>query len=187
MGLFDGINEAELFERGRYLPPGFRGVLEVKRTIAKETVRSGIGFIVEFEVVRVDRPGQGYNDGDAANNVPRHELAPVVRGEKRTWFQKMGDKTVAFPSIKAWAAAMSGYASHEKEAIENEVAPHLEGVLTHATDNPADNDFVGCRVEVETIAHKTKKSGSDFTIHNWIPWEDPDEPEPRDAVDEITG
>lgn len=176
MGLFDGINEAELFERGRYLPPGFRGVLEVKRTIAKETVRSGIGFIVEFEVVRVDRPG-----------LEGHDLAPVFQGEKRTWFQKMGDKTVAFPSIKAWAAAMSGYASHEKEAIENEVAPHLEGVLTHATDNPADNDFVGCRVEVETIAHKTKKSGSDFTIHNWIPWEDPDEPEPRDAVDEITG
>lgn len=186
MGLFDGIAEAELFERGRYLPPGFHGVLEVKRTIAKETVRSGIGFIVEFEVMRVDRPGQGYNPGDADNKVDKHELAPVVKGEKRTWFQKMGDKTVAFPSIKAWAAAVSGYAAHEKDAIESEVAPHLESVLTHATDNPADNDFVGCRVEVDT-SKTTTRNDREFTRHEWIPCEDPDEPEPRDATDEIKG
>lgn len=184
MGLFDGINEAELFERGRYLPPGFRGVLEVKRTIAKETVRSGIGFIVEFEVVRVDRPGQGYNDGDAANNVPRHELAPVVRGEKRTWFQKMTDLNVAFPAIKAWAAAIAGYEMHEKEAIDAEVAPELEGAMNRATENPSDNDFVGCLVKLETEATKTGK-GLDFTHHNWAPYEERED-EPTDAVDEMS-
>jgi len=173
MGLFDGIDNAEVFERGRYFPPGFRGVVEVKRTISKETVKSGIGFIVEFEIVRVDRPGK-----------PDHELSPVVVGEKRTWFQKMSDKTVAFPAVLAWAAGVAGYAAHEKDAIESEVASGLGAVLNHATDNPADNDFVGARVIVET-SHKLTRNKTDFTVHEWIPFEDPAEPEPVDAADEI--
>jgi len=166
MGLFDGIQDAEIFERGRFLPGGFRGVLEVKRTIAKETIRSGIGFIVEFEVVESNLPDQ------------------VQVGSKCTWFQKMSDRTVAFPAIKAWAAAVGGYHSYQKDEIEDEVAPELEGALTHATDNPADNDFVGCLVRVETDMIKTRND-RDFTRHDWQPYDDA-EPEPRDAVDEVS-
>ena len=172
MGLFDGIGEAEIFTRGKYMPPGFRGVLEVKRTIAKETVKSGIGFIVEFEVIEVNRPG-----------TKDHDLAPVVVGEKRTWFQGMKDKTVAFPAIKEWAAAMAGYQMHEKEAIDDEVSPELQNILTHATDNPADNDFVGVRVSLDT-SHKKTKNDRDFTVHAWAAYVEQDE-EPVDAVDEI--
>jgi hypothetical protein len=171
MGLFDGIDKAEVFERGRFFPPGFRGVVRVKRTISKETRASGIGFIVEFEVVRVDYPGKGYNPGDADNNVTKHELSPVLVGEKRTWFQKMSDKDVAFPAVLAWAAGLAGYASHEKDAIESCVAPGLGKDLNHATDNPAENGFTDLCVALATSDKKTKK-GNDFTVHEWIPYEE---------------
>lgn len=173
MGLFDGIGDAEIFERGRYMPPGFRGVVEVKKTIAKQTRKSGLGFIVELRVAEVERAGQ---EG--------HELSPVTVGEKRTWFQKMTDLNVAFPAIKAWAAAIAGYEMHEKEAIDAEVAPELEGAMNRATENPSDNDFVGCLVKLETEATKTGK-GLDFTHHNWAPYEERED-EPTDAVDEMS-
>lgn len=151
MGLFSGIQDAEIFERGRFLPGGFNGVLEVKRTIAKETIKSGVGFIVEFDVVESN-------------------LDDVAIGSRCTWFQKMSDRTVALPSIKAWAAAVAGYHAHQRAEIENEVAPMLEQSLTHATDNPADNDFVGCMVRVQTDMIQTK-NGRDFTRHDWQPFD----------------
>ena len=152
MGLFDNIGSAELFERGKYLPPDFVGVLQIKKTIAKETRRSGTGFIVEFEVVESNR-----------------EDVPV--GGKCTWFQGMTDKTVAFPSIKEFCAAVAGYdPSTQKEEIDAEVSPVLEEMLTTATTNPADNDLTGCNVAVETFNKKTQK-GSDFTVHRWKPAE----------------
>jgi len=81
----------------------------------------------------------------------------------------MSDRTVAFPAIKAWAAAVAGYAPHEKDAIEAEISPFLQKTLTHATDNPADNDFVGQFVRVETEQIKTKND-RDFTRHEWFPY-----------------
>lgn len=183
MGLFDGIADAETFERGKFFPPGFRGKVRIERTIAKESVKSGIGFICEVRIIEVDRPGQGYNPGDAESEIPKHEKAPVVQGEKRTWWQGMTDKTVAFPALKSWAAAVAGYTLDQKELIESEVSPHLQDALMHATDNPADNDFVSVFVNLETWNTTTKKGG-DFTVHDWTPYNEA-EPEPTDAVDEI--
>lgn len=165
MGLFDGIEKAEIFERGRYFPPDFRGVVEVKKTIAKDSIKSGLGFIVELEVVEVERPGKA-----------DHELSPVTVGEKRTWWQGMKDKTVAFPSIKEFVAALSGFERHEKKAIEESVSPVLSGVLDHATENPDANDLVGCRLRLET-SHKLTKNKSDFTIHTWGPYTEEASPE----------
>jgi hypothetical protein len=167
MGLFDNIGDAEIFERGKYLNGGFRGVLEVKRTIAKETIKSGIGFIVEFAIVETNMPD------------------PHPVGSKATWFQKMSDKTVAFPSIKAFAAAVAGYESHQTAEIDDEVSPHLQALLQHATDNPADNDLVGQLVRVETEQVKTRND-RDFTRHTWGPYVEREE-HVRDAVDEIAG
>lgn len=159
MGLFDGAGDAPLFDRGRFLPSGFKGVLEVKRTIAKESVKSGVGFICEFEVISVERPGD-----------PENELSPVREGEKRSWWQGMTDKTVAFPSLKAWAGAVAGYAPHEKEAIEEAIGGATLGdMLNEATEHPAENDFVGAWVGCETHMIQTKK-GNDFTVHNWFPY-----------------
>ena len=152
MGLFEGIEDAEIFERGKYLAGGFRGVLECQRTIAKETIKSGLGFIVEFNVIETNMP----------------DAHPI--GSRCTWFQKMSDKTVAWPAIKVWAAAMSGYGAHQKEEIEREVSPALKGLLNAATSSPADNDLVGIRVCVETEQVKTKND-KDFTRHTWAPYQ----------------
>lgn len=147
---WDGIGEAESFERGKYVPGDFVGVLEIKKTIMKETIKSGIGFIVEMQVIETNMP-------DA-----------MPEGSACTWFQKMSDKTVAFPAIKSWAAAVAGYHSHDKAAIEAELAPELSNVMLMATDNPADNDFVGQTVRLETHMIKTR-NGRDFTVHTWGP------------------
>lgn len=173
MGLFDGIGDAELYERGQWFPPGFRGTLAVKRTLAKESVKSGIGFLVEFEVVEVRNAG---TDG--------HENSPVVVGEKRTWWQGMSDKTVAFPAIKEFAAAVAGYPLSDKAGIEADVAPYLSDTLNQATAEPADNDFVGMWVELQT-SHKLTKKKNDFTVHMWAPHVENEE-QPTDAVDEVS-
>lgn len=151
MGLFSGIRDAELFERGKFLKPSFYGTLLIKRTIAKETMRSGLAFIVEFEVVSTNMPDEH----------------PV--GSKVSWFQKMTDKTVAFPSIKAFAAAVAGYEIHQKDQIEEEVAPALEELLDAAVENETDNDLVGLCVNVQTEHTKTQR-GLDFTRHLWMPY-----------------
>lgn len=148
MGLFSGIEKAEISEKGRYLPSGFVGKLKVRRTLAKDSVKSGLAFIVEFEVV------ESNND----------EFSP---GSSATWYQKMTDKTVAFPAIKAFVAAASGVHPGDREAM-NEINDEMENILNEATTNETSNALVGQEVAVETIATKTKK-GFDFTRHNWLP------------------
>ena len=148
--IFQGINDAEIFERGKYLEGGFRGRLECVRTLNKETRQSGTGFIVEFKVLESNMPDEH----------------PV--GSKCTWFQSLKNKTVAFPSIKEWAAAMAGYASHDVDGIEAEVAPHLADTLMQAVENETDNVFTGCAVRVETTMIKTRND-RDFTRHVWSP------------------
>lgn len=160
MGLFDGVGDSEMFERGRFMPPGFRGVLEIKKTIAKESVKSGTGFIVEFEVIEVHAPGE---EG--------HENSPVIEGEKRTWWQGMRDKTVAFPSLKAWACATMGHRAEQRAEIDEAFGgTKLRDMLNKATESPAENDFVGAYVEIATHEIITQKNKSKFTVHNWAPY-----------------
>lgn len=154
MGLFNGIADAEIFERGTYFSPGFDGVVKVEKVIAKRTRASGDAFIVEMRVV------DGGTDSDP-------------NGSKRSWFQKMIDSDIAFPAIKAWAAACAGYAPNEKDAIETEVAPALEDALEAAVTNPGDNDFVGAFLHLTTTQVKTKND-RDFTRHDWAPATDPE-------------
>jgi hypothetical protein len=165
MGLFTGIDGAEVFERGKYVKPGFHGVLEVVKTIAKETRKSGDAFIVEFKIVET--------------NMPAHH--PM--GSKATWFQKMVDKDVAYPAIAAWAAAMGGLDASDKKGIEEHVLPELEEALDAATDSPRDNDFTGRLVRLDTELIQTRK-GEDFTRYDFSPYNENDE-HVRDAVDDV--
>lgn len=158
MGLFSGIGDANLFERGRYMPPGFRGTLKVKKTIAKTTRKSGLAFIVEFEVIEVRQPGE---EG--------HEYSPVVVGEKRTWYQGMNDKDIAFSAIMSWAAALGGYQSHQMDEIKSEVAPKLEEMIETATNSPSDNILVGILVDLATNGIITREKKQPFTVHDWSP------------------
>jgi hypothetical protein len=147
--MFSGIENAEIFERGNYIVPNYRGILEVKSVIKKKTRRSGEAFIVEFEVI--------------TSNRDEH---PV--GSKVTWFQKLSDTMVAFPSIKALVAALCGFESFQKSEIEATVSPNLDNLLTEACKSPSKNDLVGQKVSVVTTQIKTQK-GLDFTRHDWQP------------------
>lgn len=159
MGMFDGINEAPVFDKGNYLPPGFIGIVEVVRTIGKNTQRSGPAFIVEMEIVEV------FESGDED-----HELSPVKVGQKRTWFQKMSDKSVALPAVKAWAAACLGFSTTQKAEIEEEVSPELEDTLEYACDNEDDNPFVGIRLKLSTCNIITQKNKQNFTRYDFEPY-----------------
>ena len=154
MGLWDGIENAEIFERGNYMTAGYTGVVEVMRTIGKETRSSGLAFIVELKVLTTNMP----------------EDHPV--GQKGTWFQKMTDKSVAFPAVAAWAAACAGYQPHDKEAIKADVFPHLREEMKKATDSPDDNSFIGAQLRLQCTGVVTKKGG-DFTRYDFAPYEPP--------------
>lgn len=155
MGLFTGIEKAEISERGKYLLPGFIGKLKIKRTLAKNSIKTGLAFIVECEVVETN----GLRDDDGK------ELYPI--GSSVTWYQKMQDRTVAFPAIKAFVAAASGVHPGDSAGMA-EINAEMENILNEATENEANNALVGQIVKLETVATKTKK-GYDFTRHNWSP------------------
>jgi len=156
--MWDGIEKAQLFERGRFMSDGFKGKVEVKKTIAKQTRRSGLGFIVEFVIRETNMP-------------EKHAV-----GSKASWFQKMIDPSVAFPAVAAWAAAMNGYdPNSQKEKIEAEVMPILRQLMTVATDNPDNpevNPFLGMWVALECWQKKTQND-RDFTVYNFYPCEQP--------------
>lgn len=154
MGLFKGINEAEIFERGMYFSAGFDGIVQVEKVIVKRTRASGDAFIVEYRVI------EGGNDRDPNR-------------AKRSWFQKLIDTDIAYPAIKAWAAACAGYEPSERDAIEKEVAPQLENALDAATESPADNDFTGCYLHLVTTMVMTKND-REFTRHDWYPSNGPE-------------
>lgn len=151
MGLWSGIKDADTFERGKYMQPGFHGLVRVRRTMAKETRKSGVAFIVELEVITTNMPD-------------KHP-----EGSKGTWFQKMTDKAVAFPAIKAFASACAGIPVHDKETIKREIDPHLEAIMDAATENEEDNDFIGVTLILDTEQIKTQKN-QDFTRYDFSPY-----------------
>jgi hypothetical protein len=150
MGIWDGIEDAEIFDRGNYVKPGFHGTVEVKKTIAKNTRQSGLAFICEMVVLTTNMP----------------EAHPI--GQKVTWFVKLANKDTAFPNVAAWAAACAGFDPHDRENVKTNVMPLLKDLMNHATDNPDDNEFVGQKLKLETVATLTKDK-RDFTRYDFMP------------------
>ena len=147
--LWDGLEDAEIFERGKYMEPNFIGVVEMKKTMAKETLKNGMAFIVEMEVIETNMPD-------------KHP-----EGQKVTWYQGLKDKTVAFPSIAEWVSACLGISKGDKAKLK-EVQPLLPDAMKEATDNPEDNPFIGVQLKLSTFMVKTKKGG-DFTVYDFEP------------------
>lgn len=148
MGLWDGLDKAEVFERGTFMKPG-NFVLRIKNCIDKTTRKSGRAFIVEFEVLQ--------------SSAPEH---PV--GTTTTWFQKMADLNVALGAVKEFMAAVYQKDLRnltEKADFEKNIAPSLPSIADAATSrNALQGHVVGC--EVTMI--KTQK-GLDFSKHSWTP------------------
>lgn len=148
MGLFAGIEKAQISQRGKYLPANFVGTLAIKRVLHRDTMKGGQAFIVEFEVV--------------SSNI---DTTPV--GGDVSWYQAL-DKLGADSAIKLFAAACAGYHRSQAQEIETEVAPGLDEMLTDCCKSPDDNALSGVTVDVKTWMKKTQK-GLDFTQHDWSP------------------
>jgi hypothetical protein len=153
--LWDGVDHAEIFERGRYFKGGFEGVIQVKRTIVKDTRKNGLAFIVEFEVL--------------SSNMSEHH----ANGSKGTWYQGLRSKDIAFPEIAAWVAACAGYRRDQKTEIDEKVRPLIKEMLVEATLKPDENMFTNIKLQLRTYMKKTKERGVDFTVHEFEPYYEP--------------
>lgn len=152
------IGAAPIFERGSYFNNGHYK-LKLLRGLSKETQKSGIAFITEFEVMESDNPAH-----------------PI--GSKGTWFVKMGslqDKQIGSSNILEMMAALLGFDIKNRDhlaQIDQQLRPQLAGLMTALeTQGTA---VLGGRetVSVECRTTLTKRN-TEFTLHVWAPWTPP--------------
>lgn len=154
---FSGIDRADTFERGKYFPPDGTFYLRLQKTLVKGTRKSGSAFIAEFEVL----------------GSTLEEDCPA--GSKRSWFQKLVDKDVAFPALKEFMAALLGYTKSDKDEWKAFEAK-LQDILDEATDfegKTEDHPLHGMTIKVTTW-QKTTNNGKEFTVHDWEIWDEED-------------
>lgn len=146
MGVFAGLKDAKISETGSYLTDGTYK-LRVERIVYKQTRSKGYAYIAEFNVLE--------------SSNPEH---PV--GSKRTWFQSMNDKEIAFPAIQKFAAAALGVNPfRDKELFEKEILPNIEELVENSISDAGDI-FKGKDVNCEVEQVKTKKGG-DFSRYDF--------------------
>ena len=155
MGVFDGLRNAEVFERGAFLNVGVYE-LTINKCLVKATRKSGDAFIVEFTVDKAE--GQGAN--------------PV--GSKASWFQKLADKNIAFGAIKEFLYAAMGFDyAKDKEQILKEIDPKIETLIQDALEQSKDapngkNALKGEKIRCQVNMKKTQKNLG-FSMHTWSP------------------
>jgi hypothetical protein len=146
------IAQAPIFERGNYFSPG-RYKLHLLRCLSKQTQKSGVAFITEFEVLESDNPAH-----------------PI--GSKGTYFVKMVQQQQAFSNIKEMVAAVLGFDISNPEhmqQIEQQLNPQLPALMTAlevqgvAVLGGRETVSVECRVIMT-------KMNKEFTLHVWSPW-----------------
>lgn len=148
--LWAGLRNAQVFERGNYLGVGVYDA-RVIRCLVKQTQRSGLGFIVEVEIL-------------TSTNMSHQP------GTTATWFQSMKNQATAFSAIKEFVVALHGYNAKQDEAkIKNDLEPYIEQLIDNATGQ--NNSFAGKCIHLETFMIKTREKGNDFTVHRWTPFE----------------
>ncbi len=147
MGLWDGLSKAEVFENGVYLGPGIFDC-EIVRCLVKDSQKSGMGFIAELEILQ--------------SSNPEHPA-----GVKRTWWQGMKNKNVAFGAIKDFMLQI--FCLPNVKERETDFDPYLEAFMDRATG--AENVLSGMFVHVECTMIKTREKQLDFTKHDWSPFD----------------
>lgn len=149
------IGTAPIFERGNYFSPG-RYKLRLLRCLSKQTQKSGVAFIAEFEVLESDNPA--------------HQI-----GSKGTYFVKMANPQQGFSNILEMMTAILGFdisnAEHVRQ-IDTQLRPQLAALMTSLeTQGTAvlqghETVAVECRVTLT-------KAQKEFTLHVWAPWTPP--------------
>jgi hypothetical protein len=160
------IGSAPIFERGNYFNPG-RYKLRLLRCLSKQTQKSGVAFIAEFEVLESDNPAH-----------------PI--GSKGTFFVKMQNAQQGFSNILEMMVAILGFDISNPEhlrQIETQLKPQLAQLMT-ALETQGTTVLQGretVSVECRIILTKANK---EFTLHVWAPWTPPPgwQPAPTPAV-----
>ncbi len=149
--MFEGIGEAEVFDRGRYLEEG-RYTLEIRKALLKETRKSGNAVIVEFNVLES-------TDEDA------HPI-----GSKATWFQGLKDKSVSFGSLKDFCMKLVGVNQKKDPEGYKDFCEGLQEMLLEATEKFSGADdthpWHGMKIKVDVVKTETQKGG-EFSRHEW--------------------
>ena len=148
MGVFDGLRNAKVFERGVFISKAGSFKVRVDKILTKDTRKSGNCFIVEQTVLETS-------------------CADYPVGSKVTWLQKLTDKDVAFSALKPFFYACLGLRYPEdKVKIEATVDPVLEQLADDAEKNGTLNGKV---LNLQTSMIVTKEKKQNFTVHNWTP------------------
>lgn len=154
MGIWDGIENAQITKRGKYLPAGHNFTLLIKKCDLITTRDKGDAFVVDFEVVESTDPN-----------------TPV--GAERNWYQSTTDKNVFQGAVKLFVAAVYGYDySTMKDRFDREVGPSLAAIAEASLfkDGAGKNALAGQRVKVSTVEVTTVKRQQKFTRHDWAPF-----------------
>jgi hypothetical protein len=147
--LWQGLRQAQVFERGNYLSPGSYD-LSVNRALLKQTQKSGLGFIVEFEVI--------------SSTAQAHPVGSIA-----TWFQKMASPSIAFSAIKEFLLAVLNLdPRRDIQTIGMQVDPVIETIMDHVVSEA--NPLSGMFVHAEAFQTLTQK-GTDFTAIRWTPFD----------------
>jgi len=167
MGIFDGLGKAETFEKGNYLNPGYY-VVKVERCLLKKSRESGLGLIVELDILQSTfRP-----QVDPKNQNRTWQNTPV--GIPGTWWQSM-EADGALNSVKGFVRSVLGLrlGTHPAECAELDApipgtsTALVENMMTLATSDL--NLLGGLLVSVECYMIETQKRKQDFTVYNWSP------------------
>jgi len=150
MSVWANIATAEVFERGSYFQPGAYDV-RVVRCLLKDTRKSGLGFIVELEILN--------------SNNPSHQI-----GSKATFFQGMKNQMTAMSSVKEFMIALWGLDPRDPR-VKTELEPVLAQIMDQATG--PENVLQGRCLHLDTHMIKTKERQMDFTVHKWAPYTGP--------------
>lgn len=147
MSFFKGANNVDAEGKLPYLPTNGQFVVEIHRALVKDTRKSGLAYIVEFDI--------------------RESSDPDVKvGSRRMWFQSMKERETAFKSLAGFLHAALGLDPvKDKEQIDRDIKPIQEQLLDETVEK---NSLSGVtlRVETNTIL---KKDGSPFTLHSFRP------------------
>lgn len=146
------IGTAPVFERGNYFGPG-RYKLRLLRCLSKQTQKSGVAFIAEFEVLESDNPAH-----------------PI--GSKGTFFVKMAQQQQAFSNILEMMTALLGFDITNRDhiaQIDQQLRPQLAGLMT-ALETQGTSVLGGRETVAVECRIKLTQRNTEFTLHTWTPW-----------------
>lgn len=145
MGLFSGINQAQVGQGGVYFLEGLYSV-EVLKVFTMTSRKREDLFIAECKVLESDNP----------------ERKPGMRA---SWIVNL-KQDAALGNIKGFIAACNGIHPSDEDEVNEEVT---EEAVEYAVSD--DNPLKGTVLGLQAVGITTR-AGTPFTLHKWSPARD---------------